>query len=151
MRVIAGSLKGRRLKSPAWEGLRPTSDKLRETVFNILASRLEGARVIDGYAGTGALGIEAFSRGARSVVFVERDRRAQALIRANLAQCGVTDGCVIIPADILHALTSLRERGLDDPVDVILLDPPYSVSPSDLEPVLRAAGGALADGGIVMV
>ena len=64
MRVIAGTLKGRRLKAPTWDGLRPTSDKLRETLFNILAPRIAGARVLDGYAGTGAVGIEALSRGA---------------------------------------------------------------------------------------
>ena len=64
MRVIAGRFKGRRLKTPSWEGLRPTSDKLRETLFNVLAARVEGARVLDGYAGTGAIGIEALSRGA---------------------------------------------------------------------------------------
>src|SRR5690348_2883385 len=90
MRIIAGSLKGRRLKTPTWAGLRPTSDKLRETLFNILAPRVAGARVLDGYAGTGALGIEALSRGAASVTFVERDRRAQGLIEENLARCGVT-------------------------------------------------------------
>ena len=63
MRIIAGRLKGRRLKAPAWEGLRPTSDKLRETLFNILAPRIDGARVVDGFAGTGAVGMEAISRG----------------------------------------------------------------------------------------
>src|SRR5260370_16880319 len=73
MRVIAGSLKGRRLHAPSWPGLRPTSDKLRETIFNILAPRIPGANVLDGYAGTGALGIEALSRGAAAVTFVERD------------------------------------------------------------------------------
>ena len=66
MRVIAGRFKGRRLKTPAWEGVRPTSDKLRETLFNIVASRVEGARVVDGYAGTGAVGIEALSRDRKS-------------------------------------------------------------------------------------
>ena len=75
MRVIAGSLKGRRLKPPTWAGLRPTSDKLRETLFNILAPRLAGARVMDGYAGTGAVGIEALSRGAAHVTFVDSDAR----------------------------------------------------------------------------
>ena len=78
MRVIAGALKGRRLKSPTWDGLRPTSDRLRETLFNVIAPRVAGARVLDGYAGTGAVGIEALSRGARQVTFVERDRRARA-------------------------------------------------------------------------
>src|SRR5918996_2768475 len=89
MRVIAGTLKGRRLKPPSWEGLRPTSDKLRETLFNILAARVPGARVLDGYAGTGAIGIEALSRGAAHVTFVDSDRRATALIEQNLALCGV--------------------------------------------------------------
>ena len=82
MRVIAGALKGRRLQAPAWEGLRPTSDKLRETLFNVLAPRIGGARVLDGYAGTGAVGIEALSRGAAHVTFVERDPRAAALAAA---------------------------------------------------------------------
>ena len=103
MRVIAGSLKGRRLKSPDWEGLRPTSDKLRETLFNILAPRIAGARVVDVYAGTGALGIEALSRGALDVTFVEQDRRAQALIAENLAHCGVATGYTILRSDALRA------------------------------------------------
>src|SRR5216117_905087 len=98
MRVISGSLKGRQLKSPTWEGLRPTSDKLRETLFNVLASRVSGARVLDGFAGTGALGIEALSRGAVHAAFLERDPRAQTLITENLAQCGITNGCAIIRA-----------------------------------------------------
>src|SRR5207248_5144644 len=109
MRIIAGSLKGRRLKSPTWDGLRPTSDKLRETLFNILAPRIAGARVLDGYAGTGALGIEALSRGARAVTFVERDRRAQTLIEENLARCGIADGYAIIRASVARALETLRD------------------------------------------
>src|SRR4029077_18353564 len=86
MRVIAERYKGRRLKTQTWKGLRPTSDKLRETLFNILAPRIEGARVLDGYAGTGAVGIEAISRGAAHVTFVEQDRRAAALVAANLRE-----------------------------------------------------------------
>src|SRR5262245_23898606 len=98
MRIIAGSFKGRRLKAPTGSGLRPTSDKLRETLFNVLAPRIDGARVLDGYAGTGALGIEALSRGAHAVTFVDRDRRARALIAENLAACGLVSGCAIIRA-----------------------------------------------------
>ena len=79
--MIAGALKGRRLKTPTWEGLRPTSDKLRETLFNVLGPRVAGARVLDAFAGTGALGIEAISRGAAWVVFLDQDPRAQALAR----------------------------------------------------------------------
>src|SRR5881392_615153 len=98
MRVIAGSLKGRRIDAPKWEGLRPTSDKLRETLFNVLAPRIEGAVLLDGYAGTGAVGIEALSRGAAHVTFVERDPRAAALIEANLTHCGVSERYAIIRA-----------------------------------------------------
>src|SRR5436190_19193199 len=110
MRVIAGTHKGRRLKTPDWEGLRPTSDKLRETIFNILAPRVAGARVLDAYAGTGALGIEAISRGAREATFVERDRRAQALIEENLARCGIVNGYVIIRASVARALETCCGR-----------------------------------------
>ena len=88
MRIIAGELKGRRLKTPKWDGLRPTSDKLRETLFNVVAPRVAGARVLDHYAGTGAIGIEALSRGAAHVTFVdsgsaraEADRREPASLR----------------------------------------------------------------------
>jgi 16S rRNA (guanine966-N2)-methyltransferase len=144
MRVIAGTLKGRRLKAPAWEGLRPTSDKLRETLFNILAPRVEGARVLDGYAGTGALGIEALSRGAAHVTFVEQDRRAQALIAENLALCRVVNGYVIIRASVARALETLRGSTFE----IVLLDPPYDVQ-SDA--VVASAAGALAPGGVLVL
>src|SRR5262245_36928023 len=104
MRVIAGSYKGRRLEAPTWDGLSPTSDKLRETLFNIVAPRVEGARVIDGYAGTGAVGIEALSRGAAHVTFVEHDRRAQALVTRNLTRCGIENRYAIIRSAVARAL-----------------------------------------------
>jgi 16S rRNA (guanine(966)-N(2))-methyltransferase RsmD len=149
MRVIAGTLRGRRLKSPTWNGLRPTSDKLRETLFNILAPRVGGARVLDGYAGTGALGIEAISRGARSATFVDDDRRATALVAENVAHCGIEDQCVIIRAKVAHALESLRQS---DPFDIVLFDPPYAPDhDSDFDAILRAAAGLLAHRGIVVL
>src|ERR687884_143123 len=132
MRVIAGRYKGRRLDAPDWEGLRPTSDKLRETLFNILAPRIEGARVLDGYAGTGAVGIEALSRGASHVTFVERDRRAQALVAENLAACGITDRYVIIRASVARALDGLRAARFE----IMFFDPPYDQAVDD---VLAAA------------
>jgi len=119
VRIIAGTLKGRRLEAPDWPGLRPTSDRLRETLFNILAPRIEGARVLDGYAGTGAVGIEALSRGAAHVTFVESDRRAQALIETNLRSCGIADRYAIIRAGFAAAARSGGE------FDLIFLDPPY--------------------------
>ena len=152
MRVIAGALKGRRLKSPSWEGLRPTSDKLRETLFNILAPRLPGARVFDGYAGTGALGIEALSRGARFVVFVEHDRRAQALIADNLAICGIGEGYAIIRTALPRALKTLREQPAFKPFDIALLDPPYAPgNRENLEAVLEAGGGVIAQSGVLVL
>ncbi len=96
MRIITGAFKGRRLEAPRWDGLRPTSDKLRETLFNIIAARVPDARVLDAFAGTGALGLESLSRGAREVVFIESDRRAAALIAANVERCGASDRCAII-------------------------------------------------------
>ena len=97
MRIIAGVNKGRTLKTPKWDGLRPTSDKLRETLFNILQARIDGARVLDVFSGTGAVALEALSRGAAHVVFIEVDRRAQALIAGNLTGCGVVDQSVTAP------------------------------------------------------
>src|SRR5918992_1338042 len=115
MRVIAGAFKGRRLKPPTWDGLRPTSDKLRETLFNILAPRISGARVLDGFAGTGAVGIEALSRGAAHVTFVDSDRRATALIQQNLALCGIERGYSIEKGSV-EAL--LQHRPETDRFDV---------------------------------
>jgi 16S rRNA (guanine966-N2)-methyltransferase len=121
VRIVAGTLKGRRIDAPTWDGLRPTSDKLRETLFNVLAPRIEGARVLDGFAGTGAVGIEALSRGAAHVTFVERDPRAIALIQSNLERCGITDRYAIIRARF--AGTARPPDG--GSFDIIFLDPPY--------------------------
>ena len=148
MRIIAGTLKGRRLKTPSWPGLRPTSDKLRETLFNILAPRIAGARVLDGYAGTGALGIEALSRGAAAVTFVERDRRAAALIEENLAHCGIENRYAIIRQDVPRALAALRARPEAAPFDLVLLDPPYTDAP---DAALAAAAELLAPDGLLVL
>jgi len=150
MRIIAGSLKGRRLKTPDWDGLRPTSDKLRETLFNILAPRIAGARLVDAYAGTGAVGIEAISRGAREVIFVEHDRRAQELIAGNLAHCGITTGYTMVRSGARRALESFGD-GAFDPFDIIWLDPPYDASDAEVTGVLAAAGQALTPDGLAVL
>jgi 16S rRNA (guanine(966)-N(2))-methyltransferase RsmD len=124
VRIIAGKYKGRRLKAPTWEGLRPTSDKLRETLFNILAPRIEGARVLDGYAGTGAVGIEALSRGAATATFVESDRRAAADIERNLEACGMTERATVLRSDWRAALRLLGRAGAV--IDIAFFDPPYA-------------------------
>jgi 16S rRNA (guanine(966)-N(2))-methyltransferase RsmD len=146
MRVIAGVYKGRRLKTPSWPGLRPTSDKLRETLCNILSARLPGARVLDGYAGTGAVGIEALSRGASHVTFVESDRRAAALIAQNLASCGVTEGFRVEEGPVTTVLERLAR---DSVFDVIVLDPPYDAP--DIGKALEAAANRLARGGVLVL
>lgn len=145
MRIIAGALKGRRLEAPRWDGMRPTSDRLRETLFDILAGRVEGARVLDGYAGTGAVGIEAISRGASEVVFVERDDRAAKLIARNLAHCGVAGGYAIIRAD----MTRLRRPDGERPFDLVFLDPPYAETVLEAS-LSRAAACLSADGWLVL-
>ena len=124
MRIVAGTFRGRQLKSPTWDGLRPTSDRLRETLFNILGPSVRDARVLDGYAGTGAIGIEALSRGAAHVTFVEKDPRAVKLIEANLALLGAGAAAkpVIIRAGLADAVTRLGTQVFD----LIILDPPYA-------------------------
>ena len=148
MRIIAGTLKGRRLQSPTWEGLRPTSDRLRETLFNVLAPRIQGARVLDGYAGTGALGIEALSRGAAHVTFVESASKAQTLIAQNLAACGIETGYTMARATAERAFETMVESPAFAPFDLILLDPPYDLLP---ERVLQGVDRLLAPGGWVVL
>jgi 16S rRNA (guanine(966)-N(2))-methyltransferase RsmD len=142
MRIIAGTLKGRRLDTPDWPGLRPTSDTLRETLFNVLGSAVEGARVLDGYAGTGAVGIEALSRGASHVTFVESDARAARLIAANLERCGVRDRYAIIRARFADAQ-------LDGAFDIVFLDPPYGATA--LADALERAAALATDGTLVLI
>src|SRR5258705_9881545 len=146
MRVIAGRYKGRRLKTPTWEGLRPTSDKLRETLFNSLAPRVSGARVLDGCAGQGASGIEALSRDGAHVTFIDKHRRAGALIEENLKACGVEGGYTIWCAEVVAALDALPAA---DAFDLILLDPPYDIE--KVSAVLDAAARRLTGNALVVL
>ncbi len=148
MRVIAGRFKGRRLKAPSWDGLRPTADKLRETLFNVLAPRVDGARVLDGFAGTGAVGIEALSRGAAHVTFVERDRRAAGLVAANVQLCGQEQGYTIECGEVAMVL---RRQLAHTSFDLILLDPPYDIDSSTVTTTLEAAAGCLAPDGLIVL
>ena len=139
MRIIAGAFKGRRLQAPAGLDVRPTSDSLRETLFNVLGPGVAGARVLDAYAGTGALGLEALSRGALEATFVERDPRALATVRENVRRCGAEGACALVRADFLRATLASHA------FDLVLLDPPYDVS--DLAAVLARGVAVLAPGG----
>jgi 16S rRNA (guanine966-N2)-methyltransferase len=135
VRVIAGSLGGRRLKAPTGRGTRPTSDRVKEALFAMLGE-LEGALVLDLFAGSGALGIEALSRGARRAVFVERDARAARVLGENLAKLALgEDVAEVRRGEALAALRrSLKQR---ETYDLVLIDPPYEKAP-ELERELAA-------------
>lgn len=118
MRVISGKHRGKRLAPPADDKIRPTTDKIKETIFNVLQGEIEGARVLDLFAGSGALGIECLSRGAQEAVFADKNRLSLALVRENLK--GIDGKYRIIAGDFLLTLRSLRDK-----FDLIFLDPPY--------------------------
>ena len=123
MRIISGTSKGRKLVTPKRDSLRPTSDRVKESLFNILRGEIEGKVVLDLFAGTGNLGIEALSRGAKRVIFVEKGRQALRLIQTNLNQFGLADRSEILPKDVNRAIGILKQRG--ECFDLILMDPPY--------------------------
>ena len=134
MRVIAGSARGTRLgRVPA--GVRPVSDRVREGVFSSLGGRLEGARVLDLYAGTGALGIEALSRGAEAAVFVDASPAAVTAVRDNLARTALEDRTTVHRSDVRRFLE--RTPADTKQFDLVFLDPPYESRGSELDPVLE--------------
>jgi 16S rRNA (guanine966-N2)-methyltransferase len=120
MRVIGGELRSRRLKSIPGLVTRPTPDRLRETLFNILAPRIAGTIFLDAYAGTGAVGIEALSRGARHAFFLERSRQALEVIRENLAALGLEARATVVTGPVLLTLSQF-------PADIVFADPPYEL------------------------
>jgi len=139
VRIIAGQLKGRRLQAPVGRDVRPTSDRLRETLFNVLGPSVAGARVLDAFAGTGALALEAISRGAVHATCVEQDPRALRVLVENVRACGVDAACAIVRGDFL------RTRLVSGPFDLALLDPPYAQA--DLQAVVDRAAEMLAERG----
>ncbi len=149
-RIVAGAAGGRRLVVPDGEVTRPTSDRVREALFSTLGSMLDldGLRVLDLYAGSGALGLEAMSRGAGHVTFVERDRRALSCLRRNIDSTGLQP-CAVRASDVARALSSCP----DEPVDLVLVDPPYKVSSHEVIATLARGvdSGWFADGAVVVV
>ncbi|AIJ21651.1 16S rRNA (guanine(966)-N(2))-methyltransferase RsmD [Amycolatopsis methanolica] len=147
-RIVAGAASGRRLKVPA-QGTRPTSERVREALFNALeaAGELTDARVLDLYAGSGALGLEALSRGAADAVFVESDRRAVQVLKANVTALGLGGSVRSGPVETVLA------QPADEPFHLVLADPPYSVGAEKIGAVLAvlAAGGWIAEDGLVIV
>jgi len=152
MRIIAGSLRSRTLNAPAGLGTRPTSDRLRETLFNVLAPRMQGAAFADLYAGSGAVGIEALSRGAAHVTFVERAPAALSVLRANLHKLGLTEGFRIQAGSVKTFLQRLKPEA--SPVfDLVFIDPPYEAEEEyagTLSLLGSAPGGLLAPDALVI-
>ena len=147
MRIIAGSARGTRL-APVPQSVRPTSDRVRESLFNALGQFFSGS-VLDLYAGTGALGMEALSRGAGHAVFVEKDRRALAAIRENLRRTRLADRAEVLAGDVGRVL----DRMLTDrrQFNLIFADPPYRIATAEVEGVLSRLGLLLAPGGLVVI
>ena len=166
MRVVAGAYGGRRLRAPRGRMTRPTSDRVREALFSTLGDRVAGAHVLDLYAGSGALGIEALSRGAASATFIERDRATVAVLRANLRDLGifVEPGSTKRAADLqpgnvatIHIGDAARfvtdlEDGTAPVFDLVLCDSPYKIASGELAALLvRLAGGRRLSGGATLV
>jgi len=128
VRIIAGKYRSRLLKSLRGKALRPTSDRLRETLFDILGASVQGSVFVDVYAGAGAVGIEALSRGAAEVTFIEKHPPAATLIRRNLESLDVQSGVIILAMDALRGLDQLAHRRFGDRLqaDFVFLDPPYA-------------------------
>jgi pantetheine-phosphate adenylyltransferase/16S rRNA (guanine(966)-N(2))-methyltransferase RsmD len=147
VRVIAGTARGTRL-APVPRGVRPTSDRVRESVFNSLGQFFDGD-VLDLYAGTGALGIEALSRGSERAVFVEKDRRALGVIRENLQRARVADRAEVVAGDVGRVLDRMLTDGRQ--FNLIFADPPYRIAATEVEGVMSRLGALLAPGGRVVI
>lgn len=123
MRIVAGAFRGRRLKTPRSDRIRPTTDRTREALFSMIASHVPGARVLDLFAGTGALGLEALSRGASLVVFVDQGEEAVRLLRANIELCRVEDRTRVLAGQVSRVLGQLAVK--EEVFDLVFMDPPY--------------------------
>ena len=152
MRIVGGQFRGRALVAPSHDGTRPTSDRVREAIFNILAHgvpdfALSGARVLDLFAGTGALGLEALSRGAAHCLFVEEDAEARALIRRNVEALGLTGVTKIFRRDA----TALGPAGRASGFSLVFLDPPYGKGLAEKALASAAGDGWLATGSVAVI
>src|SRR5436190_16624568 len=150
MRVIAGLFRSRQLKGTPPKGIRPTSDRLRETLFKVLGPNVDGCTFLDGCAGMGGVGIEAISRGARFVHFVDQSRKACAIVRENLESLDVKEGFRVLECDLGKALDLFEREGTL--FDIVFIDPPYEKDALYAESLLAfGTRSLLADGGILVM
>ena len=149
MRIIAGTARGRNLETFTGRDIRPTPDRVREAVFSALSSRMGGfssCRVLDLFAGSGALALEALSRGAQEALLVDRSPQASRLQRANIQRCGFADRAAVLTGDVLGLLPGLASKG---PFNLVFLDPPYSQNLVLLALEALTGPGLLADGALI--
>lgn len=148
LRIVAGSRRGRLIRVPQGSAVRPTSDRVREAVFSVVGD-VTGTRVLDVFAGTGALGLEALSRGAAHTTFVERDRRVADVLRENIERLEFGGSADVIASDYLTAVRAFRAR--DRRFDLLFLDPPYTMLPEVDEAVATVLPQLVAPGGLIVV
>ena len=148
MRVIAGSARSVPLLTPEGDATRPTTDRIKETLFNIISDRVQGARFLDIFAGSGQIGIEALSRGAQKATFLEKNRHVTDLIERNLEKTKLGDNGLVKRCDVLSAFPVIRDDG---PYDIIYMDPPYDMHIE--EEVIKEIGeqNLLAEDGLIIV
>lgn len=147
IRIIAGSMRGRRIEVAERPNLRPTSDRVRESLFNLLGQRLDGWDVLDLYAGTGVLGIESLSRGARRVVFVEKDAKTRRILRANLRRLGIESRARVLGGEVRDELAR-SELGS---FELVLADPPYDDPAASALPEILEATRVVRDEGLFVI
>lgn len=153
MRVITGKYRGRKLNTPENYDIRPTTDKAKEALFSILTNEIYGSRVLDLFAGTGSLGIEALSRGAEYCLFADSSRQSLNLVKENIEHCKIEEETKVMAGDYRKVLKQLGDRiesGLEKPFDIILLDPPYNRGLLDEAFSLIRDGGILSDEGLIV-
>lgn len=150
MRVIAGKSRGKRLKAPSGEHTRPITDMIKEALFNVWGERVEDAAFLDLFAGSGSVGIEALSRGARTVVFVDNSAAAVSIIKDNLKTCKITEGFEVYRNDVFRAVSVLQTRGMK--FDLIYVDPPFT-NEAIFDKVIKVLdqAGVLAPNGILVI
>ncbi|MCP4694458.1 MAG: 16S rRNA (guanine(966)-N(2))-methyltransferase RsmD [Desulfobacterales bacterium] len=148
MRIIAGEFRGRKLRPLRGDRIRPTADRCREAIFNILSTRVQDALVLDLFAGTGALGLEALSRGARSALFLDNHRDSASVVKSNIQTCGVDGRARILRWDVLRNLNCLKST--EPGFDLVFMDPPYGKEM--VRPVLTLLldSGALARDAVIV-
>ncbi len=147
MRIIAGNARGRTFDAPSGQDTRPTLDRVRENVFNILQNKVRGARVLDLFSGSGAMAFEALSRGADHACLVDRDRAAHQVEQKNAEKLQMSGRCTLLNCEWQLAVQRLRGQG--EPFDLVFLDPPYAMH--DMKPVMEALRPLLAEDAVVLL